>query len=232
LTIVGARPPVAELSDRSRVLLGFVVADDEAAKVAAVRASDESGESKSKSDPKPSGIAAKAPPAALSPAELPALLATFVRTAVTTPANELRWPTSGGGMLLRRLPAERGDATDTVWIAEGAPEDLRLLLGQVGAVAGEARWQVQSGEFAPELQQRVLAAAAPSPPSPDAAGAPTGTTGGAGRGELGPAAPLPQPGGRGAGAPAGGSSAAPPSGEAAPAGALRRRVVLRFRLAP
>lgn len=227
LTIVGARPPVAELSDRSRVLLGFVVADDEVAKVAAKRAA-EPGEGKAKSEPKPAENTWTPAPTALPPAELSGLLATFVRSACVTPANELRWPTNGGGMVLRRLPAERSDATDTVWIAEGAPEELRLLLGQVGAVASGARWQVQPGEFAPELQQHVLATESTVPPQPPST--PTAPVAGAQASEGPSPAPKP-PGGREA--PASGVVTAEPGPRAPTTGSVvRRRVVLRFRLAP
>lgn len=198
LTIVGTRPPVAELPDRSRVLLGFVA---------------EPGEAKAKSDAKPSGTAGKPSRTELPPAELPGLLAAFVRSASATPANELRWPTSGGGLLLRRLPAARSDDADTVWIADGAPDELGLLLGQVGAVANEARWRVQSGEFAPELQKQVLAAESAPASSP---GAPAETVAGATKEQV----PTPAPS-RGV------VPAEPAAGPAA-----RRRVVLRFRLTP
>lgn len=228
LTIVGTQLPVAELSDRSRVLLGFVAADDEVAKLAAKRAAEPS-EGKAKSDAKPSGDSVKpsstVPPAtaltptALTPAELPALLATFLRSAATTPASELRWPTRGGGLVLRRLPPERADDADTVWIADGASDELRLLLGQVGAVANEARWQVHSGEFAPELVKRVLAAELPSTPSSPAA-TPTQTPAETVAGGTKEQVPTPTPG-RGV------VPAEPAAGSAS-----RRRVVLRFRLKP
>lgn len=198
LTIVGTRPAVAELPDRSRVLLGFVA---------------EPGEAKAKSDAKPSGTAGKSSPTELPPADLPALLAAFVRSASATPANELRWPTSGGGLVLRRLPAERSDDADTVWIADGAPDELRLLLGQVGAVANEARWRVQSGEFAPELQKRVLAAESAPATRPGTPAEPVAEA---------TKEPVPTP------APSRGVVPAEPA--AGPA--ARRRVVLRFRLTP
>lgn len=223
LTIVGARPPAAELHEPNRLLLGFVVGEGDPGKVAAERSTAEPrGENLDAATPKKPSAAT---PSALSPAELTKLMATFVRSAGATPANELRWPTAGGGLVVRRLAAERGDDTDTVWLAEGSSEELRVLLGQVGAVAKEVRWRVQTGEFAPERQQRVLAAeATPTPASP-----PTAVSGNL---EGGAPAPAPaQPGGRAE--PVRGVAAKDP--ESTPptaAGASRRRVVLRFRLAP
>lgn len=215
LTIVGAQAPAAELSDRSLVLLGFVVGEGDDGKVVAKRSiAEPRGESKAAESKNSSQ---------LSPAELTALMAAFVRSAVATPANELRWPTAGGGLVIRRLAAERGDDTDTLWLAEGSTEELRVLLGQVGAVANDVRWRVQTGEFAPERQQRVLAAESPAAPvSPPVAG---GAGGGA-------SSPVPaQPGARAA--PVRGVEAVDPAqSQPAAAGASRRRVVLRFRLAP
>lgn len=224
LTIVGARPPAAELPEPTRLLLGFVGGEGEPGKVAAERGTAEPrGENLDAATPKKP---AAATPSALSPAELTKLMATFVRSAGAIPANELRWPTADGGLVVRRLAAERGDDTDTVWLAEGSSEELRVLLGQVGAVANEVRWRVQAGEFAKERQQRVLAAESPAAP---VAPASPPVTGGA---EGGAPAPAPaQPGGRAE--PVRGVAAKDP--EPTPptaAGASRRRVVLRFRLAP
>ena len=230
LTIVGARPPAAELPEPTRVLLGFVGGEGEPGKVAAGRGTAEPrGENPDAATPKKP---AAATPSALSPAELTKLMATFVRSAGAIPANELRWPTADGGLVVRRLAAERGDDTDTVWLAEGSSEELRVLLGQVGAVANEVRWRVQAGEFAKERQERVLAAESPAArAAPAAPGAPASppVTGGA-EGEAPAPAPA-RPGGRAE--PVRGVAAKDP--EPTPstaAGDSRRRVVLRFRLAP
>lgn len=275
VTIVGAEPAGADLPDSVRLLLGFVAEGERQQNVTkdldSARSAPESAD-----EPKAKRAAASPTPRPLPEAELVRLMAGFLRTARTNPATHLQWPTRSGGVELQRFPAaellvaeaksqtsgaapaspqqtaadaSRLRADDVLWVVEGSDEELRLLLAQLGRSAVTARWQLTPGEFAVDLQQRVLAdaqkffkATTGTEETRDLAEPAVPTQPGGGAAGLRGAAPVAGTGAGSEGPVAGRTSdsagasgpAGPTGGGGAPAAgaAARRRLVLRFRSTP